>query len=296
MKIFRKCVILTAILAFFISSAWALPVSTPKPVSTATPASCPFPPKCEDRCPKITINCIPSEQDAFQWSPGTCEISVSAHVCQALGLCSGSVVGADGSYSCQMTHDQFRDLNQCQAAGQHSATDAYRCCQLRHEYGHLCDPNLRGEDTMMCTEVYAENLDWQCMSNVVSQFCSGANSGTWPPQDCLDFCTRLLKRTATKVWDACMCANAVACSPISGAKCCACKDECKKPGRVWNALPPTCRSVLGSESNIFDSTIAPLCEGMPTGPHGCNYWNDSLPPDFQCPKATAVSAKTVDLY
>ena len=264
--------------------------------SVGSGGSNPFPGVC-DRCPTVTVNCgvTMPPGTAAQSSPESCSIDLTQEMCDLQGFASGPY--SPGGFQAQ---------NQCQAGLKASGSIkgyADKCCSIRHEYAHICDPRyLPGgpNPKSQCTEQFAENSENQCENDVINSACSNPGALTDDQRSqCSSFCDWQVTRSITKIWDSCMCGQQVAEDPTGGFPahlnsdaCCGCYNSCNNPGAAKALMPSACSNYPNWQQGL-EGSVKSACDTLASGSgapdanggHGCGHYGG--PSNF---KASACGA------
>lgn len=251
-----------------------------------------WPSTCDSVCPKINVRCLTDDElekkcgsrDVLACvEASTCTMYLSNSMCALSGLKDGEVY--DGP--------TFREKTQCQKEGVPESKDYVdKCCSVRHEYAHLCDPQRplphREElPGMRCGETFAQNVEQACRNTTIDYFCSGANP-RWSDVTCRASCQDAQSRVYTKIWDACMCNRAMQLpggggSGVWGVEisqdqaksvCCSCLQECQDPNRARNLAPSSC--INRGFINFEIATAKYYCDSEAKAAHGCSFYFPSV--------------------
>ena len=265
----------------------------------------------------VTVKCVTAKRlsDACGEGAGACAnksdggIFLPKESCEMFHLCSSNA--SSGDYNCTVTPSEFSQKTQCQGkiAQGDSGGGIDDCCMIRHEFGHLCDPDegSRPENKTGCTETIAENMEDTCQQDTTNYYCGGttprwnnANDSTYAHDSrCENACSLALFRAQTKIWDACMC-NHAANSPkgVTGDQCCSCVKESSDSQRVLDLLPSSCRTYYPDANSIVGASDYTSSQ-FPFGAHGCEYYGTDLgkacastPTPVPTPQNTATATAT----
>ena len=262
---------------------------TPKHPVEPVPSD-PFPSTC-DMDKKIHVYCFDQTADSAP-CVGACAMNMptekndplkmflSTEICKSTNMCGDS--GPDGApqSDCTMSQDEFRDKTQCQGhiADTDDGSGLMNCCAVRHEYSHLCDSlgTKHCGKTEACGETIAEKVQAYCVQNTLEYYCGGVMP-RWNDSDnhrCKKACGAALYQAKGKVWDACMCNQALkSSSGVTGDQCCGCASEVEDKERVWNLLPPSCRKEYPNPDSLPTDSKVDLWNGFIKSTHDCNYYN-----------------------
>lgn len=266
------------------------PTTVGKPPAGITPTEAtssgsgdvkPWPSTCDEQCPIITVYCNAETYcksgSACADPPPKCAIHLSKDMCSLFDFTDGQ----------QITGEDFRTITQCQREGvPEDPNYVSRCCAIRHEYAHLCDPRDWSESKERCTEVFAENYEHVCIMETINFFCGG-EPPRWSDQTCKDLCKDAERRAYIKIWDACMCLQLFKTYythyPINSNDCCECYKKCLDFDKAIGLIPPAC--VRDGWLNSPDKYCDSIAGG--SAPHGCDYYggDPKFNPDgcFKCP-------------
>ena len=260
--------------------------------TAAAPTTPPFLQTCSKTFAKIKIKCVfeisqhCGSKTAVACASPDGTMYLPRENCKKFNLCS-----TDKDGECEVSPVEFAKLTQCQGnVVDDAGIDS--CCVVRHEFGHLCDPDLNdrggaGSKTYKCGEVIAEDMGATCYNETTDYYCGG-ESPRWAGESdirCKQACDQDLWRSVGKVWDACMCNQAAKSeSGVSGDQCCWCVNEATDAARVYNLLPASCHKFY-PDPNLasFKDILEKYAGERPYSGHGCSYYNPKATPGESCP-------------